>query len=471
LRMSPPMSMKKSLPSFIATATNTFSGVLRVLIADSVEVEQKRLCKIFEHHDVTVLTSQSGVEALSYIQEQSFDFICASFPLDQTTEKRFFCSLETSEYNHRTPLFIFSSLGLQDSGSHGHDGLVQVFSKQDLNVFFQYITSLISLIQKNCFFRGRLLYVEGNTAAAKSMKASFQRMGLNVNQLVSAQKAYESFENEEYDLVVVALGEKSPSKEFDLIIAIRSSEGPKSQRPILAVCASKKLELVPEALKKGANDYVGKIVAEEELQCRVRNLLLIKNLLDKVDAQEKELRQLVMTDELTDLYSKPFLFNAGNQRSNEAYRHGYPFSLVLFSLDHFERINEQYGQSIGDMVLQEMGKMLKTFSRNEDIVARTNDDEFALALPHCSEDDAKAKVDRLREFVESANPSGIPVTASLGVVSLPSTFPCDFEDLFSAADRAMTQARSDGRNRTVVGELVPSESGLLKVILNQLIPA
>ncbi len=459
------------LPSFIATATNTFSGVLRVLIADSVVAEQKTLSKVFEHHDVDVVTCSSGIETLTYIQEQSFDFICVSFPLDQTTEKRFFCSLESSEYNHRTPVFIFSSTGAQDINAHVHDGVVQTFSKQDLNVFFQYITSLIGLIQKNCFFRGRLLYVEGNTAAAKAMKESFQRMGLNVNQFVSAQKAYEAFEKEEYDLVVVAIGEKSPTRDFDLISAIRSSQGQKAQRPILAVCASKKLESIPDALKKGANDYVGKLVMEEELQCRVRNLLLIKNLLDKVEAQEKELRQLVMTDELTSLYSKPYLFNAGNQRSNEAYRHGYPFSLVLFRLDQFKHIHDRYGQSITDMVVQEMAKMLKTFSRNEDIVARTNDDEFALALPHCGEADAKAKVDRLREFVESANPSGIPVTASFGVVTNPTNFPCDFEDLFSAADRAMAQAKSDGGNRAIVGELVPSESGLLRVILNQLVPA
>ena len=461
--------MKPTIPSFSASPTNTFSGVLRVLIADSSVPDQKKLGKIFEHHDVTVVTCSNGAEAFTYIQEESFDFICVSFPLEHATDKRFFNSLKTSECNQRTPLFLFTTNGAQTVSSNMHDGLVKVYSKQDLNGFFQYITGLIGLIQKNSFFKGRILYVEGNTSAAKLMKESLQRMGLKVSQFVSAQKAYEAFEQEEYDLVVVAIGEKSPTRDFDLIAAIRSSQGPKSQRPILAICSSKKLSSVPEALKKGANDYVGKLVVEEELQCRVRNLLLIKNLLDKVDSQEKELRQLVMTDELTSLYSKPYLLNAGNQRSNEAYRHGYPLSLVVLSLDHFELINDRYGQSIGDMVLQEMAKTLKTFSRNEDIVARTNDDEFAIAFPHCSESDALAKVDRLREFVESANPGGIPVTASFGVVSLPMTFPCDFEDLFSAADRAMAQAKLDGRNRAVISELVPSESGLLKVVLTQLV--
>ncbi len=463
--------MKATLPSFIASSANTFSGVLRVLIADSVEADLKRLSKIFEHHDVIVVTSNDGAETLRYVQEEAFDFICASFPLGQTTEKRFFDSLKVSDCNRRTPLFLFSLTGTSPVPTNLHDGLVQDFSKQDLNKFFQYITGLIGLIQKNCFFKGRLLYVEGNTLAGKHMKELLERMGLQVHQFVSAQSAYAAFETEEYDLVVVAIGEKSPSQNFDLIEAIRSTHGPKSQRPILAICNTKKLISVPEALKKGANDYVGKLVVEEELHCRVRNLLLIKNLLDKVDAQEKELRQLVMTDELTSLYSKPYLFNAGNQRANEAFRHGYPFSLVLFSFDHFAYIHDRYGQSISDMVLQEMAMMLKTFSRNEDIVARTNDDEFALALPHCSEEDTKAKVDRLREFVESANPSGISVSASFGVVSLPATFPCDFEDVFSAADRAMAQAKFDGGNRVVVSRLVPSESGLLKVVLNELVSA
>ena len=461
--------MTPSIPSFSASPTNTFSGVLRVLIADSSPSDQKKLSKIFEHHDATVVTCANGAEAFTAIQEESFDFICVSFPLEQATEKRFLSSLQSSECNQRTPLFVFTSTTVQPVSLTQHDGLVKVFSKQDLNGFFQYTTGLIGLIKKNCYFKGRILYVDGNTSAARTMKEALHRMGLNVTQFGSGEKAYEAFKKEEYDLVVVPIAEKSPSRNFDLIEAIRSTQGPKSQRPILAICASKKLSSVPEALKKGANDYVGKLVVEEELQCRVRNLLLIKNLLDKVDAQEKELRQLVMTDELTSLYSKPYLFNVGNQRANEAYRHGYPLSLVVLSLDHFESINDRYGQSIGDMVLQEMGKMLKTFSRNEDIVARTNDDEFALALSHCSENDALAKVDRLREFVESANPGGIPVTASIGLASLPSTFPCDFEDLFSAVDRAMAQARSDGGNRAVMSELVPSEHGLLKVVLNQLV--
>ena len=461
--------MKSSSPTFTASPTHAFSGMLKVLIGDSTDGDQKKLSKIFEHHEVSVTASANGNDVLKHIQEEPFDFICVSFPIDQVTDKRLFASLTSSTYNSRTPLFLFTSSSAESVSSTMHDGLVKIFPREHPNGFFDYITRLVELIRKNCFFKGRILYVEGNSSSAKSMKESLHRMGLRVTQCTSAQKAYEAFEHEDYDLVIVAIGDKSPSKDFDLIQAIRSTQGAKSQRPILAVCTSKKQVSIPEVLKKGANDYVGKLVMEEELQCRVRNLLLIKNLLEKVDSQERELRQLVMSDELTSLYSKPYLFNVGNQRANEAYRHGYPLSLILLSLDHFEQINDRYGQSIGDMVLQEMAKLVKTFSRNEDIVARTNDDEFALALPHCSEDDARAKVDRLREFVESANPSGIPVTASFGVVSLPATFPCDFEDLFSAADRAMAQAKNDGRNRAVISELVQSESGLLKVVLNQLV--
>ncbi|GJL53360.1 MAG: hypothetical protein NPIRA02_04920 [Nitrospirales bacterium] len=440
-----------------------------MLIADSCMPDQMKLGNFFGDHGVTVVSCRQGAEALQLVQEHAFDFICVSFPLDQSTEKRFFGGLKLSECNQRTPVFVFTSHRSHAESADVHDGLVQVFSKQDLNGFFTYTTGLIGLIQKNCFLKGRLLYVDGHTSAAKSMNDAFQRMGLTVVQYVSPRMAFEAFEQEDFDLVVVAIGEKSPSRDFDLIHAIRSSQGAKAQRPILVIGGSKKLSSVPEALKKGANDCVGKLVVEEELQCRVKNLLLIKNLADKIESQEQELRQLVMTDALTSLYSKPYLLNAGSQRANEAYRHGYAFSLVVFGLDHFHLINERYGQSIGDMVLQEVAKILKTFSRNEDIVARTNDDEFALALPHCNESDAREKVNRLRSVVESATPSGIPVTASFGVVSLPFNFPCDFEDLFSAADRAMAQAKQDGRNRAVKSELVPSESGLLKVVLNQLV--
>ncbi|MCA9471677.1 MAG: diguanylate cyclase [Nitrospirales bacterium] len=431
------------------------------------DAEQKKLWQIFGQHDVSAVVCRDGPEALQYIQEEYFDFICVSVPLAQTSEKHLWSTLKTSEWNQRTPLFMLTSASSPPEASSNHDGLVRMYPTHEFAECCQDMTALIILIQEHRFFKGHILYVDGHTSAAMSMRESLQRMGLTVTQCASAQQAFQMFEQEEYDLVVIAIGDKGASRDCDLIQTIRSIKGPKSQRPILAICRTKKHEMVPEVLNKGANDYIGKLVVEEELQCRVRNLLLIKNLRDKVDAQERELRQLVMTDELTSLYSKPYLLNAGSQRTNEAHRHGYPLSLVVLSVDHFERLIDQFGQILGDLVLQEMATILKAFSREEDIVARTNDDEFAIAFPHCSELDALAKVDRLRQRVESANPGGVPVTASFGVASLPLTFPCDFEDLFSAADRAMTQAKSDGHNRVVSSELVPSDSGLLKVVLTQ----
>jgi diguanylate cyclase (GGDEF)-like protein len=132
-----------------------------------------------------------------------------------------------------------------------------------------------------------------------------------------------------------------------------------------------------------------------------------------------------------------------------AKRYSRPLSLVLLDIDHFKRINDDFGHEVGDHALQRIGRAVRHTFRNTDSACRYGGEEFALIFPETPKDEGAKLAERLRVLVESLPPNAeVPrsLTASFGVAC----FPDDAEsipDLIRAADRALYQAKSNGRNR------------------------
>ncbi len=93
--------------------------------------------------------------------------------------------------------------------------------------------------------------------------------------------------------------------------------------------------------------------------------------------------------------------------------------------------------------------MLKSTSREEDLVARVGGEEFVLIMGQCGVEEAAKHAEALRKRIEALKPDGIPVTASIGVTARPLGKELKFDDLFKAADRAVYEAKNQGRNRVV----------------------
>ncbi len=171
--------------------------------------------------------------------------------------------------------------------------------------------------------------------------------------------------------------------------------------------------------------------------------------MDKVLEQQKELQVRAVTDDLTGLYNKAYLNATGQQMLSYSQRHRYPLSLMVIDLDFFKRINDEHGHDVGDQVLKAVGRLLKESCRNEDLAARFGGEEFIILLPHCSLSNARSKAETLRELLESLNPAGLPVSASIGVTGTRKDEITDYETLFRQADKALYQAKDQGRNRVI----------------------
>lgn len=130
----------------------------------------------------------------------------------------------------------------------------------------------------------------------------------------------------------------------------------------------------------------------------------------------------------------------------------YPFSVITVDIDHFKRINDEYGHAVGDEVLKYLAKHMQDSSRPDDLVCRTGGEEFILLLPETDANVAYKAAQRLNARVANEiSPSiGRPITLSLGVAC----WPCanmSIAEVMKSADQALYAAKQAGRNRVQSG--------------------
>jgi diguanylate cyclase (GGDEF)-like protein len=167
--------------------------------------------------------------------------------------------------------------------------------------------------------------------------------------------------------------------------------------------------------------------------------------------RERELRELSTTDELTRLSNRRHFIQAAPPQLEAALRGGPPLSVVLVDVDHFKRINDEYGHHVGDQVLVSVAAALRQEARAQDVVARFGGEEFALLLPDTDAEAARALAERCRASIDGLSNvlDGhiVKVTVSLGVATAPHPAVARVEHLLRLADEALYRAKAAGRNR------------------------
>lgn len=127
-----------------------------------------------------------------------------------------------------------------------------------------------------------------------------------------------------------------------------------------------------------------------------------------------------------------------------------PISLLFVDIDHFKKINDNYGHHRGDEILTSLAGMIRVNLRKNDIVARYGGEEFVVLLPDLGIKEAKDVAERLQIGSRHIGKNfGIPLTLSIGVVSYPELSSTK-QDLVKKADQAMYQAKKQGRNQIVI---------------------
>jgi diguanylate cyclase (GGDEF)-like protein len=186
---------------------------------------------------------------------------------------------------------------------------------------------------------------------------------------------------------------------------------------------------------------------------RRNEILLMRTVADQVAVAVNharlfaQMQQQALTDPLTGCFNRRFFEIQLERDMHLATRSRQPVSLVMLDIDHFKLVNDRHGHDAGDAALRHIAGALRRELRGVDTAARYGGEEFAVILPQAGIESAMVVAERLRAHIEEmVIPNVGNVTASLGVASFPE-HASSRELLVTVADRALYQAKREGRNR------------------------
>ena len=180
---------------------------------------------------------------------------------------------------------------------------------------------------------------------------------------------------------------------------------------------------------------------------RKTELLLIKLEFARNQLKEKnkELKHIARTDKLTELYNRVKLDDALIKELSRANRYNHPLGIILIDIDNFKQVNDTYGHLVGDMVLIDLAKILKEYTRDIDIAGRWGGEEFMIICPETNIKGVNKLAHLLKEKIETYNfPEVRNITASFGISQF--RIKDSPDDLILKADEALYKAKNAGRN-------------------------
>lgn len=165
---------------------------------------------------------------------------------------------------------------------------------------------------------------------------------------------------------------------------------------------------------------------------------------------EKELQKVAQTDPMTSLYNRGFFLKLAEKEIKRAKRYNTSVCFAILDIDYFKNINDTFGHPVGDAVIQTLAKQCLDSLRETDLVGRLGGEEFAFLLLHVNEEQARAKMEKLREELShlSVSYDGVTTlhfTVSIGLAML---LECtkDLDELYIKADEKLYVAKNAGRN-------------------------
>lgn len=228
---------------------------------------------------------------------------------------------------------------------------------------------------------------------------------------------------------------------------------PASQELVLNGTPRRTVELQISPLYDQAGAFEGRLIVIRDISQRVE---VERQLREQIAANEElqaQLREQSIRDALTGVFNRRYLEESLRRELANAQRKNEPLSLVMLDIDLFKNFNDTYGHAVGDKVLQALARTLNQNTRVGDIVCRYGGDEFVVVFPGATAEAARMRIDECRQVFTQlpieVQGQEIRSTISAGVTSFPAAGG-DVDGLLNTADRALYQAKQQGKNLTVV---------------------
>ena len=296
----------------------------------------------------------------------------------------------------------------------------------------------------------KVLVAEDEPVSRLRLQAFLSKWGYSVLVAADGAEALRVFHSERPRLVV--LDRMMPQMDgVDVCRTIRRQAAEPYVYVILLTAQDDSREII-EGFEAGADDYITKPFEVQELEARVRTGARIVELQEQLIAAREQLRIEATHDSLTGLLNRAAFFEGLHKEVVRARRYKTPLALIMADLDHFKAINDRHGHPNGDRVLRETAHRLRASIRGSDVIGRYGGEEFVVAAPDCTPQDARLLAERFRASIGTLpveiGGEFIFVTMSLGVAA--TTEMDDADRLLQVADDALYRAKNAGRNTVEV---------------------
>jgi two-component system, cell cycle response regulator len=278
----------------------------------------------------------------------------------------------------------------------------------------------------------------------------------NLIEAEDGEAGWERLAEDERIQVVITDMEMPKLDGYSLICRIRAAELPRVRDvPVIVITGANDDQTRERAYACGATDFVIKPLDSVQLLARTRAHARLDETTRKLKETTKSLEEQTAIDPLTELHSRRYFFQRGEQDLAFAKRRGSQLAVVRVDFDNFRALYKQLGDEACDQLFIWLAGIIRTNTRTEDTPARIRGGEFAILAPSADREDASVLCERIRTAVAQTpfDNRGTPlaVTVSVGLATPKKDGDDTIEDLVARAEQHLTLAKANGGNQTNAG--------------------